>query len=166
MDFQMKIVVQFSWKKSALVCYFFRHSFHHTNLSWHIYKHIVHVVLDHYYYLIQKKKYREIVTYSVDLGREQLQAEVLAFDCNHCPEDAHRDVQLVDHFVVEVLEDLKAVLGEVLDQEAVKNAILFNTTIIAKYVLQRTIGKVAFWYFEQYIFSDFSKKITLGIHFW
>ena len=88
------------------------------------------------------------VTYSVDLGREQLQAEALVFDCNHYPEDAHRDVQLVDHFVVEVLEDLKAVLGEVLDQEAVKNAILFNTTIIAKYVLQRTIGKVAFWYFE------------------
>ena len=80
------------------------------------------------------------VTYSVDLGRGQLQAAVLAFDCNHCPEDAHRDAQLVDHFVVEVLEDLKAVLGEVLDQEAVKNAILFNTTIIAKYV-QRTIGR-------------------------
>ena len=80
------------------------------------------------------------VTYSVDLGREQLQAEALVFDCNHYPEDAHRDAQLVDHFVVEVLEDLKAVLGEVLDQEAVKNAILFNTTIIAKYV-QRTIGR-------------------------
>ena len=71
-----------------------------------------------------------IVTYSVDLGREQLQGEVLAFDCNHCPEDAHRDVQLVDHFVGEVPEaDLKAVLVEVLDQEAAKDAILLNNKL-------------------------------------
>lgn len=64
---------------------------------------------------------RQVLRVSVDLGREQLQAEALVFDCNHYPEDAHRDAQLVDHFVVEVLEDLKAVLGEVLDQEAVIN---------------------------------------------
>ena len=85
-----------------------------------------------------KKKYREIVTYSVDLGREQLQAEVLAFDCNHFPEDAHRDVQLVDHFVVEVPEDLKAVLVEALDQEAANNSILLHNNYFHESFAQDT----------------------------
>ena len=126
MDFQMKIVVQFSWKEKRFEFVIF---FKNLSLQG----------IQTYIFLKCSEKLL-FVTYSVDLGREQLQAEALVFDCNHYPEDAHRDAQLVDHFVVEVLEDLKAVLGEVLDQEAVKNAILFNTTIIAKYV-QRTIGR-------------------------
>ena len=72
------------------------------------------------------------------MGREQLQAEVLAFDCNHFPEDAHRDVQLVDHFVVEVPEDLKAVLVEALDQEAANNSILLHNNYFHESFAQDT----------------------------